>query len=81
MALIQDRLKKIKYRCQTLGIKELDVIFSKIYQNLSNTHDIETLSLLEDLLKKETQYIFDIFFNEISQFEKEKYQKIIDLSK
>jgi succinate dehydrogenase flavin-adding protein (antitoxin of CptAB toxin-antitoxin module) len=81
MALIQDRLKKIKYRCQTLGIKELDVIFSKIYQNLSNTHDIETLSLLEDLLEKETQYIFDIFFNEISQFEKEKYQKIIDLSK
>tara|TARA_A100001015_G_scaffold208042_1_gene232762 strand:+ start:3657 stop:3902 length:246 start_codon:yes stop_codon:yes gene_type:complete len=81
MALIQDRLKKIKYRCQTLGIKELDVIFSKIYQKLSNTYDIETLSLLEDLLEKETQYIFDIFFNEISQFEKEKYQKIIDLSK
>ncbi len=81
MALIQDRLKKIKYRCQTLGIKELDVIFLKIYQKLSNTHDIETISLLEDLLEKETQYIFDIFFNEISQFEKEKYQKIIDLSK
>ena len=81
MALIQDRLKKIKYRCQTLGIKELDVIFSKIYQKLSNTYDIETISLLEDLLEKETQYIFDIFFNEISQFEKEKYQKIIDLSK
>jgi len=81
MALIQDRLKKIKYRCQTLGIKELDVIFLKIYQKLSNTHDIETISLLEDLLEKETQYIFDIFFNEISEFEKEKYQKIIDLSK
>ena len=81
MALIQDRLKKIKYRCQTLGIKELDVIFSKIYRNLSNTHDIETITLLEDLLEKETQYIFDIFFNEISEFEKEKYQKIIDLSK
>ena len=81
MALIQDRLKKIKYRCQTLGIKELDVIFSKIYQKLSNIHDIETISLLEDLLEKETQYIFDIFFNEISEFEKEKYQKIIDLSK
>jgi len=81
MALIQDRLKKIKYRCQTLGIKELDVIFSKIYQKLSNTNDIETISLLEDLLEKETQYIFDIFFNEISEFEKEKYQKIINLSK
>tara|TARA_B100001057_G_scaffold485767_1_gene565942 strand:- start:920 stop:1165 length:246 start_codon:yes stop_codon:yes gene_type:complete len=81
MALIQDRLKKIKYRCQTLGIKELDVIFSKIYQKLSNTHDIETISLLENLLEKETQHIFDIFFNEISKFEKEKYQKIIDLSK
>ena len=57
------------------------VNFSKIYQKLSNTNDIETISLLEDLLEKETQYIFDIFFNEISEFEKEKYKKIIDLSK
>ena len=77
----QDRLKKIKYRCQTLGIKELDVIFSEIYKKLSKTNDIEIILLLEDLLEKETQYIFDIFFNEVSETEKNRYQKIINLSK
>ena len=63
-----------------MGIKELDVLFTKIYEKLKDTDDIKTISLLEDLLKHETQYIFDIFFNEVPQSEKIKYQGIIELS-
>ena len=76
----KDRLKKIKYRCQTLGIRELDVTFSKIYEKIKDTDDIELISLLEELLDNETQYIFDLFFNEVQEFEKHKYSKLIDLS-
>jgi|TARA_B100001059_G_scaffold20043_1_gene16293 succinate dehydrogenase flavin-adding protein (antitoxin of CptAB toxin-antitoxin module) len=81
MVNIQDRLKKIKYRCQTLGIKELDVTFSKIYKRIENSNNITIIDLMEDLLKNETQYIFDLFFNEVSKEEKQKYSPIIDLSK
>jgi succinate dehydrogenase flavin-adding protein (antitoxin of CptAB toxin-antitoxin module) len=81
MVNIQDRLKKIKYRCQTLGIKELDVTFSKIYKRIENSNDIPIIDLMEDLLENETQYIFDLFFNEVSKEEKQKYSPIIDLSK
>jgi|TARA_B110000008_G_scaffold218267_1_gene218027 succinate dehydrogenase flavin-adding protein (antitoxin of CptAB toxin-antitoxin module) len=81
MVNIQDRLKKIKYRCQTLGIKELDVTFSKIYKRIENSNNITIIDLMEDLLKNETQYIFDLFFNEVSKEEKQKYSLIIDLSK
>ena len=77
----QDRLKKIKYRCQTLGIKELDVTFSKIYKKIEYSNDLENIKLLEDLLKHETQYIFDLFFNDVSVREREKYSNIIELSK
>ena len=78
---IQDRLKKIKYRCQTLGIKELDVTFSKIYKKIENSNNLEIIILLESLLNHETQYIFDLFFNDVSIKDKEKYSKIIELSK
>ena len=81
MATIQDRLKKIKYRCQTLGIKELDVTFSKIYKRIENSNTTPIIDLMEDLLDNETQYIFDLFFNEVSKEEKQKYSPIIDLSK
>jgi len=77
----QNRLKKIKYRCQTLGIKELDVTFSKIYKKIENSNDLVTIQLLESLLDHETQYIFDLFFNEIPMKDKEKYLTIIELSK
>ncbi len=77
----QDRLKKIKYRCQTLGIKELDVTFSKIYKKIEKSNDLKIIKLLEDLLDHETQYIFDLFFNDITDKEKEKYSNIIELSK
>ena len=77
----KDKLKKLKYRCQTLGIKELDVIFEKIYIKLENTNDVELIDLLDDLLKNETQYIFDVFFNESFKEDKVKYLKIINLSK
>ena len=77
----EDKLKKLKYRCQTLGIKELDVIFEKIYIKLENTNDVELIGLLDDLLKNETQYIFDVFFNESFKEDKVKYLKIINLSK
>jgi len=81
MVNIQDRLKKIKYRCQTLGIKELDVTFSKIYKRIENSNNTPLIDLMEDLLDNETQYIFDLFFNEVSKEEKQKYSPIIDLSK
>ena len=81
MVNIQDRLKKIKYRCQTLGIKELDVTFSKIYKRIENSNNITIIDLMEDLLRNETQYIFDLFFNEVSKEEKQKYSPIINLSK
>jgi len=77
----QDRLKKIKYRCQTLGIKELDVTFSNIYKKIEYSNDLENIKLLEDLLNHETQYIFDLFFNDVSLKEREKYSNIIELSK
>ena len=77
----KDKLKKIKYRCQTLGIKELDVIFERIYSKLVNTNDEALIDQLDDLLKNETQYIFDVFFNESFKEDRIKYLKIINLSK
>lgn len=77
----KDKLKKIKYRCQTLGIKELDVIFERIYLKLENTNDEALIDQLDDLLKNETQYIFDVFFNESFKEDRIKYLKIINLSK
>ena len=76
-----DKLKKIKYRCQTLGIKELDVIFERIYSKLENTNDEALIDQLDDLLKNETQYIFDVFFNESFKEDRVKYLKIVNLSK
>ena len=49
----KDKLKKIKYRCQTLGIKELDVIFERIYSKLENTNDEALIDQLDDLLKND----------------------------
>ena len=77
----KDKLKKIKYRCQTLGIKELDVIFERIYSKLENTNDEALIDQLDDLLKNETQYIFDVFFNDSFKEDRIKYLKIINLSK
>tara|TARA_B100000886_G_scaffold234843_1_gene164264 strand:+ start:113 stop:361 length:249 start_codon:yes stop_codon:yes gene_type:complete len=77
----KDKLKKIKYRCQTLGIKELDVIFERIYSKLENINDEALIDQLDDLLKNETQYIFDVFFNESFKEDRIKYLKIINLSK
>ena len=77
----KDKLKKIKYRCQTLGIKELDVIFERIYSKLENINDEALVDQLDDLLKNETQYIFDVFFNESFKDDKIKYLNIINLSK
>jgi len=64
-----------------LGIKELDVTFSKIYKKIENSNSVIIIDLMEDLLENETQYIFDLFFNEVSEEEKQKYSPIIDLSK
>ena len=77
----EDKLKKIKYRCQTLGIKELDVIFERVYSKLENTNDEALIDQLDDLLKNETQYIFDVFFNVSLKEDRIKYLKIINLSK
>ena len=77
----KDKLKKIKYRCQTLGIKELDVIFERIYSKLENINDEALIDQLDDLLKNETQYIFDVFFNESFKEDRVKYLKIVNLSK
>ena len=81
MTDIQNRLKKLKYRCQTLGIKELDVAFSKIFQKIEKSQNIEDISLLEDLVEKETQLILDIFFHPEMEELRSKYKTIINLSK
>ena len=64
-----------------MGIKELDVTFSKIYKRIENSNTTHIIDLMEDLLDNETQYIFDLFFNEVSKEEKQKYSPIVDLSK
>ncbi len=64
-----------------MGIKELDVIFERIYAKLENTNDESLIDQLDDLLKNETQYIFDVFFNESFKEDRIKYLKIINLSK
>ena len=64
-----------------MGIKELDVTFSKIYKGIENSNNTPIIDLMEDLLENETQYIFDLFFNKVSKEEKQKYSPIIDLSK
>ena len=64
-----------------MGIKELDVIFERIYSKLENTNDEALIDQLDDLLKNETQYIFDVFFNESFKEDRIKYLKIINLSK
>ena len=64
-----------------MGIKELDVIFERIYAKLENTNDKSLIDQLDDLLKNETQYIFDVFFNESFKEDRIKYLKIINLSK
>ena len=80
MTNIQNRLKKLKYRCQTLGIKELDVTFSKIFQNVESTQNINHITLLEELVQNETQQILDIFFHPEAKDLRSKYQLIINLS-
>ena len=64
-----------------MGIKELDVIFERIYAKLENTNDESLIDQIDDLLKNETQYIFDVFFNESFKEDRIKYLKIINLSK
>ena len=64
-----------------MGIKELDVIFERIYAKLENINDESLIDQLDDLLKNETQYIFDVFFNESFKEDRIKYLKIINLSK
>ena len=64
-----------------MGIKELDVIFERIYSKLVNTNDEALIDQLDDLLKNETQYIFDVFFNESFKDDRIKYLRIINLSK
>jgi succinate dehydrogenase flavin-adding protein (antitoxin of CptAB toxin-antitoxin module) len=81
MTNIQNRLKKLKYRCQTLGIKELDVTFSKIFQKVESTQNINLITLLEELVQHETQQILDIFFHPEAKDLRSKYQLIINLSK
>jgi len=77
----QDKLKRLKYRCQTLGIKELDVIFQQIFEIVKKSDDEKLINLLEELLKYETQYIFDLFFNSLSEDETIKYKPITSLIK
>ena len=77
----QDKLKRLKYRCQTLGIKELDVIFQQIFEIIKMSDNEKLINLLDELLKHETQYIFDLFFNSVSEDETIKYKPITNLIK
>ena len=57
-----------------MGIKELDVTFSKIYKRIENSNTTPIIDLMEDLLDNETQYIFDLFFNEVSKGSLKNYK-------
>ena len=58
MTISEDKLKIIKYRCQTLGMRELDVVFAKVASSVSQNSDIVLIEELLNLLKEETQYIY-----------------------
>ena len=76
MTISEDKLKIIKYRCQTLGMRELDVVFSKVASSVSQNSDIVLIEELLNLLKEETQYIYSLIFNPIDPVEVKKYENI-----
>lgn len=76
MTISEDKLKIIKYRCQTLGMRELDVVFAKVASSISQNSDTVLIEELLSLLKEETQYIFSLIFNPIDHVEVKKYENI-----
>ena len=81
MTTSQDKLKIVKYRCQTLGMKELDVIFSKVLQKILIDSDESLIDELFELLNEETQYIYSLIFNPPDLNKIEKYKKIFTFIK
>ena len=81
MTISEDKLKIIKYRCQTLGMRELDVIFAKVSDSMSKNSDPVIIEELTNLLKEETQYIYSLIFNPINPVEIEKYKNIYQFIK
>tara|TARA_B110000483_G_scaffold126124_1_gene151530 strand:- start:1237 stop:1488 length:252 start_codon:yes stop_codon:yes gene_type:complete len=76
MTISEDKLKIIKYRSQTLGMRELDVVFAKVASSISQNSDIVLIEELLNLLKEETQYIYSLIFNPIDPVEVKKYKNI-----
>ena len=76
MTISEDKLKIIKYRSQTLGMRELDVVFAKVASSISKNSDIVLIEELLNLLKEETQYIYSLIFNPIDPVEVKKYKNI-----
>ena len=76
MTISEDKLKIIKYRCQTLGMRELDVVFAKVASSVSQNSDTVLIEELLSLLKEETQYIYSLIFNPIDPVEGKKYENI-----
>ena len=76
MTISEDKLKIIKYRSQTLGMRELDVVFAKVASSISQNSDIVLIEDLLNLLKEETQYIYSLIFNPIDPVEVKKYKNI-----
>ena len=76
MTISEDKLKIIKYRCQTLGMRELDVVFAKVASSVSQNSDTVLIEELLSLLKEETQYIYSLIFNPIDPVEVKKYKNI-----
>ena len=76
MTISEDKLKIIKYRCQTLGMRDLDVVFAKVASSVSQNSDIVLIGELLNLLKEETQYIYSLIFNPIDPVEVKKYKNI-----
>ena len=76
MTISEDKLKIIKYRSQTLGMRELDVVFAKVASSVSQNSDIVLIEELLNLLKEETQYIYSLIFNPIDPVEVKKYKNI-----
>ena len=77
MKIDQNKLKKLKYRANTLGIRELDLIVNSILKQIVIDDDAEKLVCLEELMLKNSQYIYDFFFNNLVDQKFEPLRKYI----
>ena len=63
MNKIDSLKKKIKYRCEYRGIKEMDLLLSNFVNKYINTFNYEELINLYEILEKDDDIIFKWYSN------------------